>query len=109
MLAVPVMVACGGSGGSEDPPISVYQSLGSRQCIGGGDTLSTLQARLVLTGIQVLAASCGHDGQAYAAVCGGPDDNIGIFDVPSSQLALAARLSFAPLSDLPNAFRGPCP
>jgi hypothetical protein len=97
-----------GGGGSEPTVTAVYKYMGSVQCSGGGISLATMQQQLTSGGVTVLASSCGTDGKAYVAMCGAPDGAIGIFDVPAEQADRALSLSFARLSDLPNAARLPC-
>jgi len=111
-LAVLVLAAagsaCGGGDSAAETTIAVYKQLGSLQCTGGGASLASLERQLAEAGIRVAAATCGLDGNAYAAVCGGPDGRIGIFDVEAQQAPLASPLGFAPLSGLPAAVRGAC-
>jgi hypothetical protein len=99
--------ACGG-GGDAAAPVSIYKSLGSLQCNGGGTTVSALQQQLAVAGIQALAASCGFDGNVYAAVCGAPDGRIGIIDIPAQAVQIATTLGFSPLSVLPAPLRQAC-
>jgi hypothetical protein len=105
-LALAPLAACGG--GSEPTVTAVYKYMGSVQCSGGGISLATMQQQLASGGVTVLASSCGTDGKAYVAMCGAPDGAIGIFDVPAEQADRALSLSFARLSDLPNAARVAC-
>jgi len=58
--------------------------------------------------VQVLASSCGLDGQAHATVCGAPDGRIAIVRAPGSQASAASALGFAPLGSLPGATQVPC-
>lgn len=101
-------VSCGGGGDSVAANVSVYKSLGSSQCTGGGLTLSALQYQLAAAGIQAIAASCGLDGNIYPAVCGASDGHIGIFTVPPQDVQLAVTLGFAALSTLPAAVPQAC-
>jgi len=104
-----VLVGACGDGGSDTPStVSVAKSLGSLQCSGGGTTVAVLQSQLSSAGVQVLAASCGNDGNAYPALCGAPDGAIAIFDLPASQQAAAQALNFVPLSTFPNAAKAAC-
>jgi hypothetical protein len=108
-IAAGAISACGGGGGgAPDASVALYRYLGSVQCTGGGVSLSALERQLQDAGIGVLAASCGADGNAYAALCGAPDGRIGILEVPEDKAALAATLGFAPLANLPAAVRLPC-
>ena len=104
-LAVAPIVACASA-----PPkaVSVYLSLGSRQCQDGGRTLAEVQKVLQDAGIPVLASGCGSDGMAYPAVCGAPDGRIAIIDVPESQVEAARKLGFSLLSERPRAQRLAC-
>lgn len=108
-IAAGAVSACGGGGdGAPDPSVALYKYLGSVQCTGGGVSLFALERQLQDAGIGVLAASCGVDGNAYAALCGAPDGRIGILEVPADDAARAAPLGFAPLANLPGAVRLPC-
>lgn len=99
--------ACGGGSDNEDS-VSVFKSNGAVQCTGGGVTLATLEGQLTAGKVQVRASACGNDGLVYAAVCGAPDGRIGIFQIPSDQVAAAAAVGFAPLSTAPGAKVVPC-
>jgi len=88
--------------------VSLYVSAGSHQCQGGGQTAGQVRQRLQQAGIEVLQATCGHDGRIYASVCGGPDGRIIIVDVPAAKEAAARSLGFAPLAGLPDATKRPC-
>lgn len=107
-LAAAAAACGGGSSGGVDETLSVYRYLGSVQCTGGGTSLSTLERQLLDAGVRVAAASCGLDGKAYAAVCGGPDGRIGVFDVAAQHASVAQALGFDLLSRLPGAVRAPC-
>lgn len=100
--------SCGGGGDNVAATVSVYKSLGSSQCTGGGLTLSALQYQLAAAGIQAIAASCGLDGNVYPAICGASDGHIGIFTVPPQDVQLAVTLGFAALSTLPAAVPQAC-
>ncbi len=104
-LAVVPAAACASA---PPKPVSVYLTLGSRQCQDGGRTLAEVQKVLSDAGVKVLAAGCGNDGMAYPAVCGAPDGRIAIVDVPESQLEAALKLGFSPLSQRPRAQRMAC-
>lgn len=105
MLAVVPVAACASA-----PPkaVSVYLTLGSRQCQEGGRTVSDVQKMLREAGIQVLASSCGTDGMMYPAVCGAPDGRIAIIDVPEGQVEAARKLGLSLLSERPHAQRVAC-
>jgi hypothetical protein len=108
-----LLAGCGGGsvdGGLPIPPAplsTVYKSLGSVQCTGGGTTLAAIQKQLSDAGVTVFAASCGIDGLAHIAVCGADDGKIAIFDVPSAQVNAALALSFGNLASLPDAKKTP--
>src|SRR5690349_8056169 len=106
-LAATVLAGCGG-GDDPSPPVSVFKSLGSVQCTGGGTSVAALQQQLAAAGVNALAASCGDDGLAHVTVCGATDGRIGIVDIPAAQLDAAAALGFARLSNLPDAVRRAC-
>ena len=101
------LTACGG-GGDEVANIQVFKHTGSLHCSGGGLSLEGLQAQLTAANVQVRSASCGTDGFAHAAICGGVDNKIGIFDISSSQAQAAAAAGFQPLSQAPQAKVVPC-
>ena len=109
LVAFAFLVACGG-GDSNSPSasISLYKYAGSVQCTGGGMLLSEMERQLTGAGIQVLSSACGFDGNVYAAVCGGADGRIGIFEVPEAQAQAASTVGFAPLSNLPTATKAAC-
>ena len=116
MRAIPLLLstvfalattACGG-GRDTAATVSIYKSLGSLQCTGGGLTVSALQFQLAAAGIQAIAASCGLDGNVYPAICGASDGHIGIFNVPPQDVQLAVTLGFAALSTLPAAVPQAC-
>ena len=89
--------------------LTVYQSLGRRQCEAGGETPETLAARLKAAGVEATPAGCANDGMMYAAVCGGGDGVLGLLDIAAADAAAAAKAGFRPFSDLPDASRQPCP
>jgi hypothetical protein len=93
----------GGDSKSPSTSVSLYKYVGSVQCTAGGTSLTAMQRQLTDAGIQVLSSNCGYDGRIYAAVCGGGDGRIGIFEVSAMQAQGASALGFAPLSTLPEA------
>ena len=119
MLVLPlVMTACGGgsvgSNGSQlgsidinNPPssstIRVFKSSGAIQCASKGVSPTDMGKELTNVGVDVLSASCGSDGMVYPAVCGVANGSINVFEIPAGKLDQAKALSFAPLSDLPQA------
>lgn len=88
--------------------VSMARSTGAVQCSGGGRTLEETRRQLADAGVQVLSASCGHDGRMHPMMCGRSDGSLHIVEIPASQAAAAAALKFVPLSQLPEARRGPC-
>ncbi len=107
-LVAATLGACGG-GDSAPEATELFVPMGSLQCTGGGTPLPEWERRLAAAGVQVLASSCGMDGQAHATVCGAPDGRIAIARIPSSQASAASALGFAALGTLPGATRVPCP
>jgi hypothetical protein len=104
-LAAVLGTACG----TVAAPVAIAQSLGSRQCEGGGSTPQALAQTLRAAGLTVLSESCAHDGRMRPAVCGAPDGRLAVFEVPGEQLARAQALGFVALSTLPDARPQPCP
>ena len=89
--------------------LTVYKSLGRRQCEEGGETAESLAAQLRTAGIEVRSVGCANDGMMYAAMCGGGTGELGVFDIPAADAARAAAAGFKPLSDWPDAQRTDCP
>ena len=89
--------------------LTVYKSLGRRQCEEGGETADSLAAQLRTAGIEVRSVGCANDGMMYAAMCGGGTGELGVFDIPAADAARAAAAGFKPLSDWPDAQRTDCP
>lgn len=89
--------------------VSVFRSLGRRQCESGGETAASLAAVLKAAGIAVRSAGCGDSGQAVIAVCGAGTTEIGIFEVSADDAARATALGFRPLRELPDARSTACP
>lgn len=85
--------------------VELFQSMGSRQCSGGGRTLAALVDPLRAAGVEVLRAECGHDGRMRVALCGAADGRIAIVEIRPAQLAQAQALGFSPLRQLPQAHR----
>jgi hypothetical protein len=109
--AIAMLFGCSG-GESKAPPqpasVSVYKTAGAVQCTGGGLSIEDLRRQLDSAEISIHSAGCGSDGKMYPAACGQPDGQIGIFEVPESQVQAAAKLGFAQLSELPDARKSPC-
>lgn len=116
LMVFVILAACGGgdgklpSGGDnlQSTSVRIYKYVGSVQCTGGGTSLTEMQLQLTGAGIQVRAATCGADGNLYAAVCGGADGRITIFEIPAQQAQAASALGFLPLSNLPAAMEIAC-
>lgn len=101
------------SGAGPQPPkqaaVSLYRFAGSRQCMPGGLTPAEARKSLNEGGIEVLSAACGTDGRVHAATCGASDGRIVIVDVRAGQERAARERGYAPLADLAEARRTPCP
>ena len=89
--------------------LTVYKSLGRKQCEAGGETPETLAAQLKAAGVEAMPVGCADDGRMYAAMCGGGDGWLGLVDIPAADAAAAAKAGFRPFSDLREASRQPCP
>ena len=109
LAIVGATAACGGVQAAGSPAsVKIYKYMGSKQCNGGGQKLAVIKRQLIESGITVLAASCGVDGNIYPAVCGAADGRIGIFEVPASKAQSALPDEFLPLARLPDAQIVPC-
>lgn len=108
LLALPLLAGC--TWKLKDPPkgVKVYKYLGSVQCSGGGTSPTEMEQMLTTAAIDVASATCGVDGNMYAAMCGAPDGRIGIFEIAPGDLKAATALGFLPLSGLPDANEAPC-
>lgn len=111
LLVLYSLTACGGNGGESSPfgKTSVFKSMNTVQCGSGGLSLSALQDQLSAANVPVSSAACGNGGQAQPALCGAPDGNIGIFEIPSEKVSVASAAGFALLSTLPAAVTIACP
>jgi hypothetical protein len=89
--------------------LSVYKSLGRRQCEAGGETPESLAAQLRAAGVEAIPAGCADDGMMYAAMCGGGTGHLGVLEIRAADAERAAKAGFRPLKDLPDAQRIPCP
>ncbi|MSQ20466.1 MAG: hypothetical protein EXR39_13120 [Betaproteobacteria bacterium] len=91
-------------------PCMAKNASGSVQCTGAGVSVQEIERQLTGAGIEVLSSACGSDGSMHPSVCGAPDGRIGIVQVPESQAQAqaAAKLGFAPLSELPDATKIAC-
>lgn len=108
VLALAALASLTACGGGDDARSTVFKTMGSRQCSGGGVSLAVLQTQLAAANVQVHSAACGTDGLTTAAVCGAPDGRIGIFEISPDQAAAAAAAGFAPLGTLATAKTIPC-
>lgn len=86
----------------------VFTSAGSKQCEPARDDLQRMSSGLRAAGVRVVRSACGVDGMMYPAVCGGGDGRIGIFDIPSSDLAKAQAAGYSSLSARPDASEIAC-
>jgi len=109
LLALNVLVACGGESNPSAATTRVFKSRGSLQCTGGGTPPAVMAAELDNAGIAVLRSACGSDGLSRIALCGAPDGALNIFAIPEAQAGRAQSLSFSLLSTLPGASEVPCP
>lgn len=90
--------------------VKIYKAKGSLQCEPNtGTSPQAMRKELEKAGIHVQSATCGIDGLMHAAVCGGEDGAITIFEIPASQAAQTAKLGFKGLASLPDAKEIPCP
>lgn len=108
MIVMISFVTASGYGGSDEPSVKVFKRRGSIQCESNGTAPDVMQNELTSAGIAVLSFSCGTDGLGHAAVCGGLDDRINIFEIPQSKVAQAQSLGFSSLRSLPHAHETPC-
>lgn len=89
--------------------LTVYRSLGRKQCEAGGETPETLAAQLKAAGVEATPAGCADDGMMRPAMCGAGTGHLGLLDIRAADAAAAAKAGFRPFSDLPDAARIPCP
>jgi hypothetical protein len=89
--------------------LTVFKSLGRKQCEEGGETPETLAVQLKAAGVEATPAGCADDGMMRAAMCGMGTGHLGLLDIRAADAAAAARAGFRPFSDLPDAARIPCP
>lgn len=88
--------------------IAVYKFAGTVQCGTSQTTPAAIASQLSNAGIQVLSSACGNDGKMRITLCGAPDGQIYIFNIPATQTEAARSLGFAPLSSLAGAVKVPC-
>jgi hypothetical protein len=89
--------------------LTVYKSLGRRQCEVGGETPESLAAQLQAAGVDATPAGCGDDGRMRVAMCGAGTGYLGLIDIRVADAEPAAKAGFRPFSELPDASRIPCP
>ena len=89
--------------------LTVYKSLGRKQCEAGGETPETLAAQLKAAGVEATPAGCADDGMMRPAMCGGGDGWLGLLDIRAVDAAAAAKAGFRPFGELRDATRQPCP
>jgi hypothetical protein len=92
--------ACAAPTHADGARVSMWKSLGSRQCQGGGTTAQALADSLRNAGVDVVSVGCGRDGNIRPMLCGLPDDRIAVIELPDAQRALARAQGFAPISEL---------
>jgi hypothetical protein len=88
--------------------VSVYKSRGGLQCENNAIAVTELERQLKDAGIRVAATACGHDGRMRPQMCGRPDGNIAIFEIPANKLDAAVALKFMPMDAAKDASRGAC-
>ena len=108
LLSAALAGCAGAAQNAAEPTVSVYKSRGGLQCENNALAVSELERQLKDAGIRVAASSCGHDGRMRPAMCGRPDGNIAIFDIPASKLDAAVALKFAPMERAKDASRAAC-
>jgi hypothetical protein len=94
---------------ADESHVMMWKSLGSRQCEGGGTTAQALADALRQAGVDVASVACGRDGNVRPMLCGLPDDRIAVIELPDTQLTLARKQGFAPMTELPHWEPLPCP
>ena len=109
VAAAPVVPAVAPAPAPDADSLSVYKSLGRRQCEAGGETPESLAAQLRAAGVEATPAGCADDGMMYAAMCGGGTGTLGVLDIRAADAERAAKAGFRPLKDLPDAQRIACP
>lgn len=103
VLTLAVLASLTACGGGDDDAITVFKSMDSRQCVGGGLSLATLQGQLTTANVEVRSAACGTSGTMVPTACGAWDGKIGVFEIPAAQVGAAAAAGFEPLSTMPTA------
>ena len=107
LIAACLLGACATA--STAPNVSVYKYVGSKQCTGGGVTVTALQKQLEDADVSIKGeAGCGNDGRMRPQMCGTADGAIVIFDIPGDQVERAATKGFQPLTQLPGVVKSAC-
>jgi hypothetical protein len=88
--------------------LKIFKYAQSTQCNNDGIPLKKMAEELKAAGITFTCAQRANDGMAYPAVCGGATGDINVFQIYSSDLPLARRLGYAPVSTLPEYQDRPC-
>lgn len=86
--------------------IGLYKASGSRQCdpaSGGKQPLTDAVRALSKSGVNVLEASCGHDGLMHVTLCGAETGELWIVSVTPESLDRALAQGFKPLQEVPQA------
>jgi hypothetical protein len=109
LAAVLAGAACAHTTRADASNVTLWKSLGSRQCQAGGTTAQALADALRSAGVNVVSVTCGRDGNIRPMLCGLPDDRIAVLELPATQEALATAQGFAPISKLPHWQSEPCP
>lgn len=94
--------------GPVERPLKIFKYAESTQCNDDGIPLKKMAEELKAAGIRYTCAQRNFDGMAYPAVCGGATGEINVFRIYSSDLPLARRLGYAPVSTLPQYQDRPC-
>jgi hypothetical protein len=108
LAAALVCAGCAVATRAAGPSVTMWRSLGSRQCQGGGTTADALADSLRHSGVEVVSVACGRDGNIRPQLCGIPDDRIAVIELPAAQQALAEAQGFAPIAKLPRWQRVAC-
>lgn len=94
--------------GPVDRQLKIFKYAESTQCNNDGIPLKKMAEELRVAGITFTCAQRAYDGMAYPAVCGGATGEINVFRIYASDLPLARRLGYAPVSTLPEYQDRPC-
>jgi len=109
LVAALGVAACAGPTRADESNVTMWKSLGSRQCQGGGKTAQELADALRSAGVEVVSVACGSDGNVRPMLCGLPDDKIAVVELPAAQRALATAQGFASITELPHWQPVSCP